>query len=93
MSQFPMKVNVRTTATEFGKAVRAKREDLRTTDPTYCLRSCASKIGISPTHLSGLEQGLVIPRRDELVQVIGQVLDMDLPALRALAERANQQTK
>ena len=56
--------------------VRARREELLASDPSYSLRRTADRVGVSPGYLSQVETGKQSPT-EERIRAIAADLDLD----------------
>lgn len=74
---------------EFGKRIRDLREERRQTDPTFSLRQFASKVGISPTFLSKIENGEFDPPSAENIKKMAALLNCNADDLLALADKVD----
>ena len=54
---------------EFGLYLRTKREKLQEKDPSYSLRKVASRVGVSPSYLSKVENGVSAASNELLVNL------------------------
>ncbi len=73
----------------FGQFIRARRELLRKTDPTYSVRQVAKRMGIQPSYLSKVERGEVAPPSEETTRKLAHELDVDCDMLLAMAGKVS----
>ncbi len=73
----------------FGQFIRARRELLRKTDPTYSVRQVAKRMGIQPSYLSKVERGEVAPPSEETTRKLAHELDVDCDVLLAMAGKVS----
>ena len=74
---------------EFGRRIRARREEKRLKDPTFSLRQFAKAVGISPTFLSKVETGEFAPPAPDKIKKMAELLNEDSDELLALAGRVD----
>lgn len=80
-------------AAEFGRHIRQRREFLHHTDPTFSLRQVAARVGISPAYLSRIEQGSVVPPKDEIMERLAADLGEDVHVVFARAGRISKKMR
>ena len=73
----------------FGQYIRARRESLRKTDPTYSVRQVAKRMGIQPSYLSKVERGEVSPPSEETTRKLAHELGVDSDMLLAMAGKVS----
>ena len=73
----------------FGRFIRARRELLRKTDPTYSVRQVARRMGIQPSYLSKVERGEVSPPSEETTRKLAHELGVDCDVLLAMAGKVS----
>jgi len=73
----------------FGQFIRARRELLRKTDPTYSVRQVAKRMGIQPSYLSKVERGEVSPPSEETTRKLAHELGVDSDMLLAMAGKVS----
>ncbi len=75
--------------TQFGPAVRERRERLRRDDRRYSVRQVATRIGIEPAYLSKIERGEVAPPSEATTVRLAKELDQDPDVLLAMAGKVS----
>ena len=75
--------------TQFGPAIRERRERLRRDDRRYSLRQVATRIGIEPAYLSKIERGEVAPPSEATTVRLAKELDQDPDMLLAMAGKVS----
>jgi transcriptional regulator with XRE-family HTH domain len=73
----------------FAQFIRARREELRKTDPTYSVRQVARRMGIQPSYLSKVERGEVSPPSEETTRKLANELGVDSDVLLAMAGKVS----
>ena len=74
---------------EFGRRVRALREDKKATDPGFSLRRFAQAVGLSATFVSRMENGEAQPPGAEKVKRMARLLGANADELLALAGKVD----
>ena len=75
--------------TQFGPAIRERRERLRRDDRRYSVRQVATRIGIEPAYLSKIERGEVAPPSEATTVRLAKELDQDPDMLLAMAGKVS----
>lgn len=73
----------------FGDYVRARREELRQTDPTFSVRQVAARIGVQPSFLSKVERGQDSPPSEPKIRALAAELGEDPDVLLALGGKVS----
>jgi transcriptional regulator with XRE-family HTH domain len=73
----------------FGDYVRARREELRESDPSYSVRQVAARIGVQPSFLSKVERGQDAPPSEAKIRALAAELGEDADVLLALAGKVS----
>lgn len=80
-----------TAPNSFGSFIRERREELRSSDgQAYSLRKVAARIGIGPTYLSKIENGLDQPPSEERILLLADELRIDRNVLLAMAGKVSR---
>lgn len=72
---------------DFGKAIRKKRERLLERDSSFSVRRVAFKIGVGPAFLSRVERGLEAPPSAAKIVSLANTLHEDPDVLLSLANK------
>ena len=75
--------------TQFGPAIRERRERLRRDDRRYSVRQVAGRVGIEPAYLSKIERGEVAPPSEATTVRLAQELGQDPDILLAMAGKVS----
>ena len=76
--------------TQFGNAVRHRRERIRVHDRRYSLRQVARRIGVEPAYLSKIERGDVAPPSEAAIVRLAGELGEDPDLMLALAGKVSR---
>ncbi len=75
--------------TQFGPAIRERREHLRRDDRRFSVRQVARRIGIEPAYLSKIERGEVAPPSEATTVRLARELGQDPDVLLAMAGKVS----
>ena len=75
--------------TQFGPAIRERRENLRRDDRSFSVRQVARRIGIEPAYLSKIERGEVAPPSEATTVRLARELGQDPDVLLAMAGKVS----
>ncbi len=75
--------------TQFGPAIRERRECLRRDDRRYSVRQVAQRVGIEPAYLSKIERGQVAPPSEATTIRLARELGQDPDVLLAMAGKVS----
>ncbi len=75
--------------TQFGPAIRERRERLRLDDRRYSVRQVAQRVGIEPAYLSKIERGQVAPPSEATTVRLARELGQDPDVLLAMAGKVS----
>ena len=75
--------------TQFGPAIRERREHLRQDDRRYSVRQVARRVGIEPAYLSKIERGEVAPPSEATTVRLARELGQDPDVLLAMAGKVS----
>ena len=73
----------------FGQHVRARREELRRSDPAFSVRKVAARIGVQPSYLSKVERGEAAPPSEQKIVRLAEALGENPDVLLALAGKVS----
>lgn len=76
-------------ANNFGKHLRAVREQKAALDPAYSLRQVAAGVRIEPSYLSKIERGIEPPPGEQTIKRLAETLGEDPDVLLALDGRVS----
>jgi transcriptional regulator with XRE-family HTH domain len=74
---------------EFGSYIRARREVLKKSDPSFSVRKLALRIGVEPSYLSKVERGQTPPPSEAKILLLAEELAEDPDVLLALAGKVS----
>ncbi len=70
-----------------GQRVKELREQKKRTDPRFTVRQFALALGVSPAFISQLENGGAFVPKNEVVEKMAELLEVDKDELFALAQK------
>ncbi len=70
-----------------GARVRELREQKKRTDPRFTVRQFAKALGVSPAFISQFENGGAFVPKNEVVEMMAELLEVDKDELFALAQK------
>ena len=73
----------------FGDYIRKRREELRTVDREFSVRTVAARLGVQPSYLSKIERGEQAPPTEAKIRALAEILDEDVDVLLALAGKVS----
>ena len=76
-------------AMNFGKYIRAKREELLKTLPDYTVRKVAARIGLEPSYLSKIERNIAAPPSEATIRRLAEALHENPDLLLAMAGKVS----
>ena len=75
--------------TQFGPAIRERREQLKRDDRRFSVRQVARRIGVEPAYLSKIERGEVAPPSEATTVRLARELGHDPDVLLAMAGKVS----
>ncbi|MGH7470948.1 MAG: helix-turn-helix domain-containing protein [Longimicrobiales bacterium] len=72
-----------------GDFLRARREELRASDPRYSVRQVAERLGIEPSYLSKVERDIGSPPSEQTLARLASDLRLDVDVVLALAGKVS----
>ena len=76
--------------TSLGQLLRAQRETLRETDPSYSVRQVAERLGIEASYLSKVERDVGSPPSEDTLVTLAADLGLNADVLLALAGKVSK---
>ena len=79
--------------TSLGQLLRAQRETLRETDPSYSVRQVAERLGIEASYLSKVERDVGSPPSEDTLVRLAADLGLDADVVLALAGKVSSELR